>query len=50
MSYVTTITANSILEVINPSSQTTSLVVETDAGGLSNANPVTAHLTIVRVQ
>jgi len=50
MSYVTTTSPNSILEVINPSSQTTNVIVEQNAGGLANANPVTAHLTIIRVQ
>jgi hypothetical protein len=50
ISYVTTTSPNSILSVINPISQATSLTVETNAGGVANANPVTAHLTIVRVQ
>lgn len=50
ISYVTTTSSNSILSVINPISQTTSLTVQTNAGGVANANLVTAHLTIVRVQ
>jgi len=49
-SYVTTTSPGSILEVINPASQTTALTVQTNAGGVASANPVTAHLTIIQVR
>lgn len=51
LSYVTTITANSILEVINPPSNTGSIIIKPSAGsGAGAPTPVTAHLVIVRVQ
>lgn len=47
MSFVTTSTPNAILEVINPGSNSTALIITPNAGGV---NDVSAHLSIMRLQ
>ena len=47
LSLVTTTTANSILEVINPSGNSPALTITPVAGG---THPVSAHLVIIRIQ
>ncbi len=47
MSYVTTSVAGTVLEVINPPGNSPALTITPLAGG---TNPVSAHLTIVRIQ
>ncbi len=47
ISYLTTTTVNSILEVINPPGNSPALIITPLAGG---TDPVSAHLTIVRIQ
>lgn len=47
MSLVTTTTANSVLEVINPAGNPIALTITPSAGG---TNSVSAHLVIIRIQ
>lgn len=47
ISLVTTTTANSVLEVINPSGNATTIAVPPNDGG---TQPITAHLVILRIQ
>ncbi len=47
LSLVTTTTVNSVLEVINPSGNATTIAVPPNDGG---THPITAHLVIIRVQ
>lgn len=51
MSLIATTTANSVLEVINPPGNTPALIITPFAGtGADLTTPVSAHLTILRIQ
>lgn len=50
ISTVTTTTANSVLEVINPPDNLTSVIIPPYAGSVNDSTPVSAHLVIIRIR
>lgn len=51
MALITTTISNSVLEVINPPGNTPALIITPEAGtGAALTTPVSAHLTIMRIQ
>jgi hypothetical protein len=50
MSVVTTTTANSVLEVINPPNNLHNISVPPWAGSVNHSTPVSAHLVIIRIR